>query len=302
MRPDIPYSYRPETPYGQWSIGFGVSLAFHFLVIVVIVFMPSVFFGNRLDTAKVLDVEMVSLNPELPPAPGGTGAPVAKKKPAKQKPPAEKAEPAEAEPEPEPDAIPIKTGKEKNINPVEQAKAPEPEMKKSLKKKTFKPDKAIEAAVKRIEEESKTDQLDSVQKRIAEMQNEVGSVDQKEAPDDNRMGDTPGSGGFSSGGIAGGRFSAMEIYQAEVAQRMKQNWTFSPELAGNTTGLESIIVVKIISDGRITDVWYEKRSGNTYLDESAYKTVMKSNPLPPLPGGNSEYHLVMVFTPRGLNF
>ena len=71
-------------------------------------------------------------------------------------------------------------------------------------------------------------------------------------------------------------------------------------MAGDTRGLESRLVIKIMPNGDITDVWFEKRSGNAYLDDSAYKTVMKSNPLPPLPAGYPYYHLVVGFTPSGV--
>ncbi len=96
-------------------------------------------------------------------------------------------------------------------------------------------------------------------------------------------------------------FSQIEIFQAEVSVRMKNNWVFSEKLAGKTNGLESRLVIKVLPDGTITDVWFEKRSGNAYLDNSAYKTVMKSNPLPPLPKGLAYYHLVLGFTPSGLH-
>jgi len=310
MQPDTTYPYRPEMPYRNWTIGFGVSLAIHFLTVAAIVFLPSGFFrGNRIERPPGFDVQLVSLNPELPYAAGGSGAPVASVQPVKPNPPVEKTEPAPrpVQAEPEPDAVPIKIGKEKKINPADAAvKPPEPVVKKSLKKKTFNPDKVIASAVKQIEEKNDTDRPDSVQQRIEQMKSQIGSRPDTGRVDDNSgktastSGSSTGSGGYASGGIAGGSFTQMQIYQAEVAVRMKQNWAFSPELAGNTQGMESRVVIKILGNGQITDVWYEKKSGNSYLDESAYRTIMKSNPLPPLPDGESYYHLVLGFTPSGL--
>jgi len=46
--------------------------------------------------------------------------------------------------------------------------------------------------------------------------------------------------------------------------------------------------VKIMKDGKIRDIWFERRSGNAYFDDSAFKAVKKSDPLPPLPQGFSE--------------
>ena len=93
----------------------------------------------------------------------------------------------------------------------------------------------------------------------------------------------------------------IEIYKGEVSAKLKNNWVFSKQLAGETKGLESRLVIKILSDGSIKDIWFEKRSGNAYLDSSAYKTVMKSNPMPPLPEGFTDYHFLLGFTPAGLN-
>jgi len=49
------------------------------------------------------------------------------------------------------------------------------------------------------------------------------------------------------------------------------------------TDLEATIIVKIMKQGEIRDVWFESRSGNTYFDDTVFKAVKKSDPLPPLP-------------------
>ena len=71
-------------------------------------------------------------------------------------------------------------------------------------------------------------------------------------------------------------------------------------LAGKLSDLETRIMIKIMANGEIKDVWFEKRSGNQYLDESAYKAIVKSNPLPPLPKGYQFYQVGLIFTPTGL--
>ena len=95
---------------------------------------------------------------------------------------------------------------------------------------------------------------------------------------------------------------AIDIYRAVVASTIENNWAFSQQLAGNAQNLESIIVVKIKASGDIADTWFEKKSGNRYLDESVYRAVQKSNPLPPLPRDYPQrtYTLGLKFTPTGI--
>ncbi len=116
-----------------------------------------------------------------------------------------------------------------------------------------------------------------------------------------------GSGGNSTsagrpGGGPGGTSGLInDIYQNQVIYQIQQNWAFSPSLAGGRRDLESTLIITILPDGHIAKIDIERRSGNNYLDESAYRAVMKSNPLPPLPRGASEYTVGLRFTPEGLN-
>ena len=107
-------------------------------------------------------------------------------------------------------------------------------------------------------------------------------------------------------GITGGQgnrsFDKIDLYQLEIKFQIQKNWAFSEQLAGNHNNLESILVIKIMPNGEIKDVWFEKKSGNSHLDESARKAILKSDPLPPLPSEiNGPYFTVgMIFTPSGL--
>jgi len=198
----------------------------------------------------------------------------------------------------EPETLPVKEGLQKKKNPadyvVEKPKKKK-KTKKPIKKKKIDKDQFRQDAVKRIEKQADASHPKSVLERIASLKKEVENQSAKPltAPST--------SVASSSGKVYPKNFSQIEIFQAEVSVRLKNNWVFSDKLAGQTTGLESRLVIKVLPDGEITDVWFEKRSGNEYLDNSAYKTVMKSNPLPPLPAGFAYYHLVLGFTPSGLH-
>ena len=82
---------------------------------------------------------------------------------------------------------------------------------------------------------------------------------------------------------------------------INQNWAFNPVLAGGGEDLEVQLLVKIMADGKVGGIKYVKRSGNDLLDESAYRAIKKSDPLPPLPKGLTFYEIVMGFGPSGLN-
>ncbi|SLM32942.1 conserved hypothetical protein [Desulfamplus magnetovallimortis] len=141
-----------------------------------------------------------------------------------------------------------------------------------------KPDKA---------DDSLADALERVKKRVADQQN------QKQA--------SSGSGGGVSGAKGGtGSSQAIDLYNLELMYRIRQNWVFNEKLAGKENNLEVRLVIKILRNGEIRDIWFETRSGNSYLDESALKAVKKSNPLSALPPGYSSYDVGLIFTPSGL--
>ncbi len=72
-------------------------------------------------------------------------------------------------------------------------------------------------------------------------------------------------------------------YTNIVSSKVHNNWSIPPELKprGN---IETIIEIKIMRDGSLAYAGFEKRSGNSFYDESTMKAVKKSAPFPPLPG------------------
>lgn len=122
----------------------------------------------------------------------------------------------------------------------------------------------------------------------------------------NRTGSADGTSGQVGGGGGTGRAGMMtgaisDIYKAQISYQIEQNWAFSANLAGGRKDLKTILVITILPTGKIQNLWYEQRSGNNFLDQSAYNAVKKSDPLPPLPKGYSDYTIALVFTPAGLN-
>jgi len=84
---------------------------------------------------------------------------------------------------------------------------------------------------------------------------------------------------------------------------LKKNWSFTAQLAGGRTDLEAWPAIKVMPNGEIKDIWFDKRSGNSYFDEQAKKAILKSNPLPPLPKGywRPYFEVGFRFTASGLS-
>ncbi len=292
MKPTPTILYGVDHQLRSFFIFVGISFVCHLCLFGVIAFAQLFDFSNRrIAETPAITVDLVAFNPEIPSPPPAAG----EKKPAAPVTPPEiktRQEPAPAEKEPPP--VKQAYAKKVDSDPFVVKPPDRSRVKQSLKKKSMNTEKLLESAVKRIEKQSETAHPKAVEDRIHQLRKEVES--QAGAGFTKTKTDTDGPGGLHAKG-----FSQIEVYQAEVSVRLKNNWVFSEELAGNTKGLETRLVIKILPDGSITDVWYEKRSGNIYLDDSAYKTVMKSNPLPPLPEGFLYYHLVLGFTPTGLH-
>ena len=72
--------------------------------------------------------------------------------------------------------------------------------------------------------------------------------------------------------------------------RVKGNWILPPSLRPKDN-VVTIIEVKILSNGAVERLNFEKRSGNSYVDDSAMKAVQKSIPFPPFPAGMMDNYI-----------
>jgi colicin import membrane protein len=94
----------------------------------------------------------------------------------------------------------------------------------------------------------------------------------------------------------------IDLYRLEIAFQIQKQWAFNEALADGDKTLVSAIVFKVMPDGEIRDIFFTDRSGNTYLDESAYKAIVKSNPVDSHPKGLNQPYVEMGirFTPQGI--
>lgn len=72
-------------------------------------------------------------------------------------------------------------------------------------------------------------------------------------------------------------------YSRFIWTKIKKNWVMPASLMPKEN-ITAIIEVRIGQSGALEYVGFEKRSGNSYFDESALRAVKKSAPFPPLAG------------------
>ena len=283
---------------------FVISIGLHALVIAALIYVPA-------DSSKprrppgAISVNLVSL-PGPGPAPGppaGDGAPpsqspkpVEAPKPAPEKPAVSVAPPAPA-PKPVPEAP-----------KPEVSLTPKVKEKKSLKEATKDSQKMIERAIERIEKKVSEPDTSSVASAIDRLKKKFGETEtgagrpNPPAPTAGQGGGGGPAGGAGGGGGGPGAIEPIDIYRATVASQVERNWAFSPQLAGGDKSLKVGLVFKVLPSGEITDIRYTERSSNSYLDDSAYKAIVKSSPVAAHPPVIKAPYVVVAirFTPEGM--
>ncbi|MDQ1330749.1 MAG: colicin import rane protein, partial [Thermodesulfobacteriota bacterium] len=162
----------------------------------------------------------------------------------------------------------------------------------------------IKDAVKNMEKKVSESRPAEVSDDITRMRNQVENTNRVKSagiPGGGVKGTLPGiSGGTGSG--TGAPFGILDIYKAEIYYKIQQNWAYSEQLGGRGADNMAVLVIKIMPNGEIGDIRFERKSGNTYLDDSAYRAIQKSNPLPPVPEqyDKSYYEVGLRFGTAGL--
>ena len=276
------------------AVMFGVSALLHLLVFLAIVFGPGAGYKRRA-FLPAISVSLVGM-------PGGGPAPASA--PAAPEPPVP-APAAEAVPAPEPPApaavqVPPKAPEVSVAPPPKEAP-----VKKALKDKTIDRQKVAQAPVhkpappqaKPAPTPAKPSSVDSA---IEALRKKVAS--QEKAGSGTGSGAGAGSGTGGGSGQGGGGYDRLTNYMMDVALEIERNWAFPEYLAGGAQDLESVVVFRVLPNGEITDIRFDPKSGNRFLDESAYKAVVKSSPVKPHPEGIHERSVDMGlrFTPTGV--
>jgi colicin import membrane protein len=280
-------SYPGNYPEGEnerriFFSNFAISFFCHLVLFVILIFAPG-FATSRTPSLSYINVDLVTM-------PSSETAPM----PAKTKKQAAVEKKTEAP----------KISAKESPEPVRESSVPTSlkpkKIKQSLKKKTFKPERVVKNAIKRIKKEVEESKSDQIKKAIARIQEDVEKAGPTEL---DKQGASKGPQVPGDAGADGKKvLELIDIYRIEIAYRIQKNWAFSEQLAGGQTGLEAWVAIRIARNGEIKDIWFDKRSGNEYFDEAAKNAIVKSNPLPPLPEGymrpycEAGFH----FTPSGL--
>ncbi|MDJ0784986.1 MAG: cell envelope integrity protein TolA [Desulfosarcinaceae bacterium] len=284
-----------DTGARTYWLPFMVSFIGHVLLFFGVVFSPDLA-PKRDFMPAVIDVSMVTLKTASPAekaAPESKApekAPVAKPTEKKTETTAPKV-PVPPEPKPEPK---VSTAKP----------TPKPAKRKaSLKRKTFKPNKVVKRAIKKIEKNVAKSNADAKSKALERLRKQVKK-------DETSRATAPTAGAAAARSTGGGKEGAtgrrraelIDMYRIEIAYRVQEHWAFSEQLAGNTGKIRASIVFKVLPSGEIIDIFYVDRSGNAFLDESAYKAIVKANPVDPHPKGIIEPYVMvgLNFTPEGV--
>ena len=156
----------------------------------------------------------------------------------------------------------------------------------------------VKSAIDKIEksvEESRPDQITRALDRLKDQMKKKGVVG-KQRHQGERASRTPEGTGSKQ------VLELITIYQHDIAFQVNKNWAFSEQLAGGRTDLVAELAFTVMPNGEIKDIWFDKRSGNKYLDDSAKKAILKSNPVRPHPPGIRKPYMTMGlrFTPSGV--
>ena len=280
----------------RWFIRWPSSLVCHLVFLVLFVVTPSLR-SDKPQAQSVINVSMVSLKNSATEA--AATSTVENKTPKIEKP----------EVVEKPSITPPVKKAAKVVDP------PPPKPKTSLKKQTFKSTQVVKQAIQQLEakvdaktenpsEEAEPEPLQSALERLRQ---KVGKAEA------NRSSGSPGKSTDRAPGKTGGKLGKfnedgtktadlIDLYRIEIAFQIQKNWAFNEQMAGGDHSLVAAIVFKVMPNGEIRDIFFTDRSGNTYLDESAYKAIVKSNPVDRHPNGLIQPFVVVAirFTPQGI--
>jgi len=114
----------------------------------------------------------------------------------------------------------------------------------------------------------------------SDVEKAIRAIQQKEAADGKNL---PAASAMSGTAASPEYASRLNEYSRLVWAKVKRNWTLPAALMPKKN-VEAVIEVRIAQNGAVEHIGFEKRSGNSYFDESALRAIQKSTPFPP-PGG-----------------
>ena len=281
---------------------FGISLFIHLGFIGYMVLLPESAPRRRFAPGSI-NVSLVS----LPGPPASASAPVSKpvtKTVSIPKPEVKNKAKAPVIEAPPPKPIPVAPKPQKTVS-----LAPEKskwKVKKSLKKKTLNRRKMIDQAVSGVQKKVEKSKSESVNQAIAALKKKVAQSEANTGQTGQTTKAATGTAGAGASGTAGSggkrALDLIDIYKIEVAFQVERHWAFSEQLAGDDRALQASLIFRVLPSGEVTDIRFTERSGNSYLDESAHKAIVKASPVSPHPEEVRALYVTVAlrFTPQGI--
>jgi len=151
---------------------------------------------------------------------------------------------------------------------------------------------ALDKIRKKVDERRRNEEIGRIRNKIAE--GESGKEMESGKPAVGSWGIPPGEGMIANLPLN------YRLYYQAIEEKIKSNWNLAlpRSIIEDMRGMEVVISITIRSDGEITDISFEEKTGNVYLDDSALRAVKKSSPLPPF----SEYNIREPFFETGIVF
>ena len=277
---------------------FGISFFIHLSFIGFMVFLPESAPRQRFSPGSI-NVSLVSL-----PGPPASAPVPASKTVVIPKPETKKTAKAPVVEEPPAKPPPVKAKPQKTVSLA--SKKRKYKVKKSLKKKTINRRKMIDQAVSGVQKKVEKSNSDSVSQAIEALKKKVAQTQASTTQTGKTARAATGTAGVGTPGATGSggqrALDLIDIYKIEVAFQVERHWAFSEQLAGNGGALQSSLVFRVLPSGEVSDIRFTERSGNSYLDESAYKAIIKASPVSPHPEGVRALYVTVAlrFTPQGI--
>jgi len=273
---------------------FGISLFIHLSLIGYMVLLPESAPRRRFSPGSI-NVSLVSLPgpPASAPAPASKTVVIPKPEAKKTAKAPVIEEPPPATPKPQ-KTVSLASDKRKW------------KVKKSLKKKTINRRKMIDQAVSGVQEKVENSKSDSVNQAIEALKKKVAQTQTNAVQTGKTARAATGTAGAGAPGTTGSggkrALDLIDIYKIEVAFQVERHWAFSEQLAGNSSAMQASLVFRVLPSGEVSDIRFTERSGNSYLDESAYKAIIKASPVSPHPEGVRALYVTVAlrFTPQGI--
>jgi len=146
---------------------------------------------------------------------------------------------------------------------------------------------AVESTpIKRIDTQKVQDRENLVDKALENLRKKNQSMPQTE--EQRTASSSAASRGETVPGASSGKVDrSISLYYTQIWSRIKSQWVF-PQSISQKENLTAVINVKVLDSGAVTELHFEKHSGNRYFDDSAVRAIRKASPFPPLPSDLGE--------------